>query len=88
MSLTIWKYQLEVGDLKAIDMPRGATILSVGVQFGEVCVWALVDEDAGLEERWFYMRGTGHDCDGVKDKTFLGTVQLRGGALIFHIFYE
>ena len=85
MNGTIWKYPIEVTDDQAVDMPAGAQVLSVQVQGGAPCVWATVDPDAPVRPRRLRTFGTGHpDCDfsGV----FVGTYQLRGGSLVFHLF--
>jgi hypothetical protein len=82
---TIYKYAIDTRDLIKIDMPVGAEILSLQTQKGEPCLWALVDTEAPKEVRVFEIYGTGHPVDD-DPKKFLGTFQLRGGDLIFHVF--
>lgn len=79
---TIWKYALDVE--VEIEMPIGATVLSVGEQFGGPVLWAQVDSDAPMEQRTFRMIGTGHEFDGTGK--FLGTIQMMSGALVVHVF--
>ena len=80
---TIWKFQLTIGEPVAA-MPRGAQILTVHEQYGEVCLWALVDPDAPTEDRRFHIVGTGHPSAHLKN--YIGTAQVAGGALVWHVF--
>lgn len=82
--VTVYKYQLGVGDLQSVEMPRDAQILTVQVQRGTVCLWALVDPDAALVTRRIRIAGTGHVIEGAH--TYIGTVQQMGGALVWHVF--
>lgn len=54
---TIYKYTLD----EPVNMPWGSTVVQVGIQDGLYCVWAMVDTDAPLEERRFFVVGTGHE---------------------------
>lgn len=83
---TIHKYQFDVTDEFSVRMPRGADVLSVQVQYGTPCVWAAVDTNAEKVTRKFSCRGTGHDISGLTDAMFVGTFQLHGGDLVFHLF--
>lgn len=64
------------------------------IQHGEIQLWARVPTNKQREavaetyEQWIYMRGTGHDLESAEDAKYLGTVQLQGGALVFHVFAE
>jgi hypothetical protein len=83
---TIYKFPLKVDDLVTVSMPKGAKILSLQVQNDIPCLWALVDEDMEWREnRVFRIFGTGH-VFAASPGTFLGTVQLMEGALVFHVF--
>ena len=94
---TIWKFPLEVTDEQTVMMPKGAEILSAHVQVSvdvdaaheSVCLWALVDTDAKLQKRVVEIFGTGNPIDipGVTHK-FIGTVQMRGGSLVWHVFEQ
>ena len=87
MNGAIWKYPVEATDSFLVEMPIGARILSVQVQRDEVCMWALVDPNAPTEGRRFNVYGTGHPIRRDPGE-FVGTFQLRGGALVFHLFAE
>ncbi len=84
--ITIWKFGVPTADDFTIDMPRGARILSVQVQGERPFVWALVDDEAPHARRHFEMRGTGHPARDCAALPFVGTFQLHGGALVFHLF--
>ena len=87
---TIWKYDLQIIDRQEIEMPKYALILSVQMQYDHMCLWAVVTPNAEKTTRVIYIAGTGHNVDHL-DHTkhrFLGTVQMRGGALVWHIFEE
>lgn len=94
----IHKYQVAVEDEQRVRMPKGARILDVQAQGPFPCIWAIVDTEAELEERRFAVRGTGHELDdelatatigtsgGNGHARYIGTFQLHGGNLVFHLF--
>ena len=87
MSRTIWKFPLgEVNDLLTLSVPKGAELLTMQVQNGEPCIWALVDPSAPKVTRAFAVRGTGHDASGLEASKHVGSFQLLGGRLVFHVF--
>ena len=92
MNDVIYKYKLEPEDRQVLNLPKGAEILSVVEQRDEVVIYAFVEEDniSDTEPLTFIIRGTGHDAGNFKRQnyTFLGTVKLEGGALMFHVFYR
>lgn len=87
---TIWKFKLNEGDRQVISMPKNAQILSIQSQYGEPCMWVLVDvkDDVELEDRIFETFGTGHEIhyDMGIDRTHIGTYQVAGGSFIGHVF--
>ena len=84
---TIFKYPVPMEDEFEIMLPRGTEILSVQVQRGKPYFWALVDQDEKKSAyRKFRLAGTGHPIDWNNDYRFIGTFQLDGGNLIFHLF--
>jgi len=51
------------------------------------CLWALVNPDERHSKRQFRLAGTGHPI--IQDEgalRFVGTIQLHGGSLVFHLF--
>lgn len=83
----IYKYPFRPNDEVYIEMPIDARILSVQVQNGVPCIWALVDTDLSVRSRLFMIYGTGHEIHNNIDKAeFIGTIQMHNGALVFHVF--
>lgn len=84
---TIWKYTLIATEEQTINAPEGAQVLSVQVQYGVPVLWALVDPEARKEAREIRMHGTGHPIsDGLDGYTFIDTIQMAKGELVFHFF--
>jgi hypothetical protein len=52
---TVYKYP--VGD---IQIPKGAKILTAGIQGDDILIWAEVDTEQVLEHRTVHVYGTGH----------------------------
>lgn len=90
----IFKYQLDLNThesrggaaLVSVEMPEDAKVLSVGVQHGNVCVWAEVDTTADTEMREFLLVGTGNVPP--EDAKFLATVMLHNECLVLHVYEE
>jgi hypothetical protein len=86
---TIYKYQLEVKTNQTVKMHEGAQILSVQVQRGVPCVWAVVDPDQPEASYGFETYGAGHpvppDTEHVV-RDFVGTYQLNDGEFVGHVF--
>lgn len=82
--MRIWKFPLAVMDEQSVDMPPAARILTVQVQNGVPCIWALVEPFDTLQPRNFRVVGTGFEFDGRGQ--WIGTFQLAFGALVFHVF--
>jgi hypothetical protein len=68
-------------------MPKHAKVLCVQNQFALTCIWAIVDPTAEIEQRNFRWFGTGHPMP-ESPLHYVGTVQINGGELIFHLFQE
>ncbi len=72
-----------------IWLPQGAQILHIDTQYGVPQLWALVDASAPLEAVRIKMRGTDGDINFNTEEWYhLGTIQMNGGALIWHYFGE
>ena len=80
----VWKYDLLPKDWQSIWMPEGAEMLTVQNQHGDPKLWALVDPSAPQTERIIRVAGTGHDMKSTG--TYIGTYQMFGGDLMFHVF--
>jgi len=87
MKKVIWKYELETEDLVKVEMPIGAEILALQTQNDKPCLWVSVDPNQKLERRDFQIVGTGHTMfDTSLRRKYIGTYQLQGGLLVFHLF--
>lgn len=86
---TIWKFAFLIRDEFSLWMPKGAEILHADVQQGQegqACLWALVHTDALSVDRYFSLRGTGHNALGLTSGHHVSTFQAAGGALVWHLF--
>lgn len=87
---TIWKFPLTVTDVQIVMMPPGAEILSVEIQGGIICLWALIDvkKETQLEvPHQIEIVGTGNPMQQIDhwlSRKFIGTVQQ--GQFVWHIF--
>lgn len=88
MRKRIFKYPVEIARLQIIDMPEGAEILSLQVQSGIPCIWALVEDGNKRQSRRFRIFGTGAEINSPFDLRFIGTWQEKEGAFVFHLFEE
>lgn len=80
----IHKFVLEFNSRQSVSMPVGSIILSIQVQKGVICLWAMVDkEETEKEDRYFRIYGTGEEVTQSEGR-FLATVQLDH--FVFHIF--
>lgn len=87
MTDRIFKYPLPVRTPAEVSMPEGAKVLCVDVQYGEVMLWARVDENAPEEVRRFRTVPTGQPIPEEAGR-YLGTVILVRGSIVLHIFEE
>lgn len=73
-------------DVQEVAMPLGAKPLCVQLQGDQLCMWALVDPREPPAQRTVRIAGTGHRRDDISAEDYLGTYQLMGGSLVFHVF--
>jgi len=87
MNETIWKFELKADAYTDISMPKGAHVLCVQEQGGVPCIWAIVNPSAEKENRRFRVYGTGYPLEiQWNESDYVGTFQIAGGALVFHVF--
>jgi hypothetical protein len=82
MAKQIWKYSLE----NVIEMPKGAEILMIDIQNGQMFnaqMWVKVDTENEMEKRMFEVIGTGQNFDDT-NKKYVGTYQ--DGPFVWHVF--
>ena len=83
----IFKYELQTIPFQRIEMPKGAQILSIQNQNSNPRLWALVDTDADVEDRFIKMFSTGEEMnEGNSNLIHISTVQFWNGDLVFHFF--
>ncbi len=83
--MKVFKYELTASKTM-LQLPHGADLLSVQMQFNTPVLWALVDPKKQLKEtRVIAIIPTGveFDADGA---SYIATFQTDGGRLIFHAF--
>lgn len=88
MKKVVYKYEIPPADPVTLDLPVGAVPLHFAAQNNRMMLWALVNpKRAETKKRYFRLAGTGHPItDEFEDLKYIGTCQLDGGALIFHLF--
>lgn len=83
----IYKYPIEIQDEQVVLLPTGAKILTVQTKSGKAFLWAMVNptmpNDMAVTIRIF---GTGHTIQDADRLEYIGTIQMCGGALVFHVF--
>jgi hypothetical protein len=86
----IFKYTLNITDTQMLDLPFKSKILSVMEQNNNIVLYAVVNEHQGIMDKYtIAVIGTGNPISIDIDKyTFLNTVKLHNGTLMFHIFYK
>ena len=90
---SIYKYDIVNTNNGIIEGPI-TKLLTAQVQHGTIVVWAEVDTEAPNRKFEVFPLGTGWPLDPpagneciLDTHTYLSTVQLAGGSLIFHIYY-
>jgi hypothetical protein len=78
----IYRYRLHLGEA-TIETTEGATILSVQMQQGQICVWMECLTGAKYKQRTFTVIGTGHPFDGSTVQ-YVNTVQ--DGSFVWHVY--
>lgn len=84
--MRIYKYPIPVSGEFILDLPKGSKPLCVQIQQGQPQMWAAIDPMAPLVKHLFQLCGTGHDREDINPFTYLGTFQVQGGTLVFHVF--
>lgn len=86
----VYKYVLFPATPCVVQMPEGAEIIHVGSQNGGPVLWALIDDRALLEDRSFFVFGTGQSFMMYEELRHIGSCQAPadwpGGELVWHVF--
>ena len=94
----IFKYQLPMGvnssianwkERFSLDIPKGSKVLTVQAQGNVPMIWVLVDPEALTVKIPFLLLATGSEIPGdIRCHYYIGSFQLNGGALVFHLFED
>ena len=88
MRRVIWKYPLTARAAFTLEMPEGRfEFLSVQMQNGEPCMWALVNPTQRKVPHAFRVVPTGEEFEKTDNLHYLGTFQPLNG-LVFHLFEQ
>lgn len=84
---TIHKYPVDLSRFVR-RLPQETQILSVQTQDDQQFMWVLVDTEVPKVNREFVVYRTGHEIPAELEEQlfFIGTFQLNGGMLVFHLF--
>ena len=80
----IFKY--EIINEALVTMPKGSTVLKVGVQGGSIFMWATVDVEANLCKRRFEVYPTGAELIDEDELHYIDTVFFVDWGTVFHVF--
>ncbi len=95
---TIWKFDVSEsppepipgfaygGKAFTIYMPIGAEIACLQKQHGKPKLWAIVDNLNPLEEREFYIIGTGQNIPQDKPALYIGSWAAMDDNMVWHLF--
>jgi hypothetical protein len=83
---TIHKYYIPFGDQVVIQLPIGAKILCVHSQDNKPHLWALINTESKLEDRFFLITGTGRPVSVENMNKYLGTFFLYNDSQVYHFF--
>jgi len=81
MTNVIHKYRIKFDTSDYVEMPKGAQILDVQIQYETFCVWAIVDPEQEMVQRKISIIGTGQKVNGGK---YIATIQ--NSIFVWHIF--
>ena len=87
--ITVWKYELDLVDHQAIELPSLSKPLHAGYDGeGKLVLWVLVNTDENeLVKHGFRIAGTGHEIS-KPIPSYLNTVTSHGGEFFWHVFWE
>ncbi len=81
----IYKYPLLVKNVQSLELSEKCTYLCVNVIDNKIFFWCKEDITSRAKTYKLYMYGTGNFHSEIKG-TYLGTVVLRNGTFVNHIF--
>ncbi len=92
--MKIFKYPIDVMDGQTVKMPKDALPLKAALDpRGKLCIWAMVEPDAELEERIVAVIGTGKNLPSIlfeivpsEEKQFWHLDTVVCGDEVWHVF--
>jgi len=86
--LTVYKFNVDL--TQKLVIPGFKQLLDINAQGPNICAWALVNTDLDDQPKkiQIIIKGTGHaiGVDELNGMKFFKTLQMDGGALIFHVW--
>lgn len=89
MKKVIWKYQLTIRRDNFLELPEGAIILSVQLQYNSLCLWVMVNPDElKKEQRLVQVFKTNEymPLNEIAQRLHINTVQMQDKKTVFHVF--
>jgi len=83
----IFKYPISLSEAQTIELPEGATMLSIKMQRGFPCMWVLLDPEAPKRLRHFTLYPTGSIIPNRVGK-YIDTFMTHEDKLVFHVFMD
>lgn len=80
----VWDFVLQQ-EVNEVAMPRGAQVLAIAGDRGQIVLFAAVCPDNVYEMRTFAVVSSGQDLPDNRDRTYLGSVVGVGGHLSEHV---
>lgn len=83
----MYKYQFEFAKEVDIEIPDGPTMLSVQLQNGVPCMWAMVNTENKPKVYKLACYWTGEEITNADQLRFIDTVQAADN-LVWHVFEQ
>lgn len=81
--MRILKWELKLVGMQTLEIPAKSKIMTVQMQRQVPCIWTSCDESLPMAKLDVVLLPTGYE---TPDWPYRGTIQLDGGALVFHVF--
>lgn len=75
-------------DSQTIAMPKDAKIITVQLQDGKPCIWAMVNPDQPKVKKTILCYDTGQAIPHPNKLTYIGTCQADAGDIVYHVFEQ
>ena len=82
--MTIFKFELKITDRQLLFLTEGATVISIGNQRGNLCLWVLLDPEATTKPITIAVIETGHPINKDTKMKHLGSAVIE--PFVWHVF--